>query len=150
MPNQRSAKRELSNSGSDKRQRPLKPHVEWDELIASADIARPEVHRDLITAINCRHPVTITGYAPSDQGDERPQYVAEPHMYGERGGEPTVLAYVTGGPHGGTSGWTPFHVPAIDHIVIHAEEHFEPRPIPEQFGQVRGGPSPIDTGERNA
>jgi hypothetical protein len=68
--------------------RPPKPNPKWDVRYASAQSTKPSAkrHDDLLKAIRLR---LLIRYVELGQAS----VIAEPHVYGIRGGEDTLLVY---------------------------------------------------------
>ena len=65
-----------------------KPTVLWDELLASTSgqVIHPRIHTALVQAIQDKHFVTLTLRTHTEVS-------GEPHIYGERAGQRTLLLY---------------------------------------------------------
>ena len=103
--------------------RPPKPNTDWDIRYASADVkvTSRERHGAIISAIWQRR---LIRYVELGQAS----VIAEPHIYGVRGGENTLLVYQVNT----LDVWKLLNVAELIHLEV-LDETFPVRTIPAMF-----------------
>lgn len=105
-----------------------KPEIEWDELIASTSTPQRVnrlIHRVLVSAIENKLRVTLTLTSGV-------HISAEPHVYGVRDGQPSLLIYVAKA----RPVWQLVDATQVDDVET-SDEHFEKRKLPPEFDPDR-------------
>ena len=101
-----------------------KPTVLWDELLASTSeqVIHPRIHTALVHAIQDKHFVTLTLRTHTEVS-------GEPHIYGERAGQPTLLLYNDEA----EPKWRLVDARQVHEVKLWLDEHFTKRELPPEF-----------------
>jgi hypothetical protein len=105
-----------------------KPSIVWGELLASTSERpiHPRIHEPLMRAIKNKNVVSLKLRSWVES-------VGEPHVYGMRGGRPTLLVYNDKA----DPPWQFVDVRDIDQVNVWPNEHFEKRELPGEFDPDR-------------